>query len=199
MPTGGSFADVLRRLETGDDRAASLVVRRFAQRLVALARSRLDTVLRRKVEPEDLVQSVFRTFFHRCRDGHFDLGSWQDLWSLLAVITVRKCVNKAEYLRAECRDPAREGAVPPGSRDAAGWDAVDREPTPPEAAMLAETVTELLRGLDPADRQVVELSLQGYTVVEIAERLGRAERTVWRVRGRLRHKLQRLLTESAAE
>src|SRR5262249_51596235 len=122
MPTGGSFADVLRRLETGDDRAASLVVHHFAQRLVALARSRLDTVLRRKVEPEDLVQSVFRTFFHRCRDGHFDLGSWQDLWSLLAVIAVRKCVNKAEYLRAECRDPAREDAVPAGSRGAAGWD-----------------------------------------------------------------------------
>jgi RNA polymerase sigma-70 factor (ECF subfamily) len=199
MPTGGSFADVLRRLETGDDRAASLVVRRFAQRLVALARSRLDTVLRRKVEPEDLVQSVFRTFFHRCLDGHFDLGSWQDLWSLLAVITVRKCVNKAEYLRAECRDPARENAGPPAARGAAGWDVVDREPTPPEAAMLAETVTELLRGLEPADREVVELTLHGYTVIEIAERLGRAERTVWRVRGRLRRRLQRLLTESAAE
>lgn len=198
MPGGGSFADVLLRLEAGDDRAASVVVRRFAQRLIALARRRLDTVLRRKVEPEDLVQSVFRTFFHRCRDGDFDLESWQDLWSLLAVITVRKCVNKAEYLRAECRDPGREHAAASSSRGAAGWDMVDRRPTPPEAVMLAETVADLLRGLDPADRQVVELSLQGYTVVEIGERLGRGERTVWRVRERLRRKLGRLLGEASA-
>jgi RNA polymerase sigma-70 factor (ECF subfamily) len=190
MPTGGSFADVLRRLEAGDGRAASLVVRRFAHRLAALARRRLDTVLRRKVDPEDLVQSVFRTFFHRCRAGRFDLEGWNDLWSLLALITVRKCVNKAEYFRAECRHRGREGT--------AGWDAVDREPTPLEAAMLTETVEDLLRGLDPPDRQVVEMSLQGYTVVEIGERLGRAERTVWRVRERLRRKLQRLLTEAVA-
>lgn len=198
MPGGGSFADVLLRLEAGDDRAASVVVRRFAQRLIALARRRLDTVLRRKVEPEDLVQSVFRTFFHRCRDGDFDLESWQDLWSLLAVITVRKCVNKAEYLLAECRDPGREYTASSSSQGAGAWDLVDRRPTPLEAAMLAETVADLLRGLDPADRQVVELSLQGYTVVEIGERLGRGERTVWRVRERLRRKLGRLLGEASA-
>jgi RNA polymerase sigma-70 factor (ECF subfamily) len=53
-----------------------------------------------------------------------------------------------------------------------------REPTPLEAAVLSETVGQLLAGLDEEERPVLELSLQGYTTREISERLGRAERTV---------------------
>jgi RNA polymerase sigma-70 factor (ECF subfamily) len=52
-------------------------------------------------------------------------------------------------------------------------------------------VDQLLAGLDADERPILELSLQGYTTVEISARLGRAERTVRRVRERVRDWLDR--------
>jgi RNA polymerase sigma-70 factor (ECF subfamily) len=57
--------------------------------------------------------------------------------------------------------------------------------------MLTETLVALLGVLDPPERAIVELSLQGYTVGEITAHLGRAERTVRRVRERFRQQLER--------
>jgi RNA polymerase sigma-70 factor (ECF subfamily) len=50
----------------------------------------------------------------------------------------------------------------------------------------------LLRGLDGDERPILEMSLQGYSTQEISERLGRAERSVRRLRERVRLQLERL-------
>jgi predicted ATPase len=96
---------------------------------------------------------------------------------------VRKCAERAAYYRAERGDAARE-VSPPRGDDAAPWlEPFGREPTPPEAAVLSETVKQLLASLDVDERPVLELSLQGYTTREISEQLGRAERTIRLLRG----------------
>ena len=71
------------------------------------------------------------------------------------------------------------------------------EPTPEHAAVMAETIEQLLAGLTPDERPVIELSLQGYTAQEISEMLGRAERSVRRMRERLRNQLEQLQNEQA--
>jgi RNA polymerase sigma-70 factor (ECF subfamily) len=71
-----------------------------------------------------------------------------------------------------------------------------REPTPLEAAVLGETVEQLLAGLDEEERPVLGLSRQGHTTREISERLGRAERTVRLLREGVRHRLERMRRES---
>lgn len=90
-----SFEAVFRGVRDRNGLAEEEVFRRFAGRLVGLARARLDQRLPTKVDPEDVVQSAFRSFFVRCADDRFDLGSWDSLWSLLTVITVRKCAGQA--------------------------------------------------------------------------------------------------------
>jgi RNA polymerase sigma-70 factor (ECF subfamily) len=65
-----------------------------------------------------------------------------------------------------------------------------------EAAVLSETVQQLLAGLDEEERPILELSLQGHTTREISERLGRAERTVRLLRESVRHRLERMQRES---
>ncbi len=195
MPPDQSFQKLMARLRAGSPDAAARVFDRFAGRLVALARRRLDGPLRAKLDAEDVLQSVYRSFFRRC--GEFHLDGWDGLWSLLVLLTVRKCGRQAEHYRAARRDVRREDTPVPGEAGADTREAVDREPTPEEAAVLAETVEGLLRGLDGRDRAIVTLSLQGYTVAEVSDEVGRTQRTVQRVLERVRKRLERMQTDDA--
>ncbi len=85
---------------------------RFVRRLIALARSQLDSWIRSRVEPEDVVQSVFRSFFTRFESAQFQVDGWDSLWTVLALITVRKCRNRMEFWHAAKRDLQREASQP---------------------------------------------------------------------------------------
>lgn len=194
MDMNDSFSELMLRLKTGEDEAARVVFQRFANRLMGLARSHLDHRLTAKVEPEDVVQSAYKSFFLRQRDVGFEIGNWDNLWGLLTMITLRKCADRAAYFHTEKRDVNREMAQEgsDSSMPALWQTAVDRDPLPQEAAVLAETVEELFRSMDDGDeRAILELSLQGYTAAEIGEQLGRAERSIRRLRERIRKRLER--------
>src|SRR5579884_2588385 len=84
--------------------------RRYATRLVAVARGYIRDRLRQKVDAEDVVQSVFRSFYHHHASGQFEVTSWESLWGLLVCITMRKCGRKVAYYQAACRDARREAS-----------------------------------------------------------------------------------------
>jgi len=198
MEARDSFTDLMERLRAGDQDAAREVFQRFVRKLVALAASQFDAVLRRKVDPEEVVQSAYKSFFLRYGAGKLEVRDWGSLWGLLTMITLRKCFDRAEYHRAQRRDVRREAAAHPGATGTEPWwEAIAREPTPDEAAVLAETVEQLLRGLAEDDRPILEMSLQGYTTQEISEQLGRPERSVRRLRERLRKELERMQLSDA--
>jgi RNA polymerase sigma-70 factor (ECF subfamily) len=193
MASNDSFDSLMNRLRDGDEAAAREVFQRYAHRLIGLARSRLSNLMQQKVDPEDVIQSVFKSFFLRQADGRFDLENWDSLWAMLTVITLRKCGHRVEYFRAACRDVRREADVGPTDEDSsAAWEAVAREPSPSEAVMLGETLEQMLEPLDERERQIVVMSLQGFTIVEIAEEVRRSERTVQRVLEHVRKRLRRL-------
>ena len=192
-----SFDDLMARLGAGDESAAAEVFDRFAQRLRALARSRLDRLLRPKVDAEDVLQSVYRSFFRRHAAGQYELENWDSLWGMLTVITLRKCGRRLRYFRSACRDVQREVVLPAGA--GAEVEAVGHDPTPSEAARLAETLEQVMRDLTERERSILSLSLQGYTSCEISEQVGRTERTVQRVLQRVRRRLEQMNAEYAAE
>src|SRR5262249_30586335 len=154
LPEEPSFEPLMDRLRAGDQAAAAAVFHRFARRLIGLARQHLDARLRRKVDPEDVLQSALRSFFVRHAEGRFDLAGWEGLWSLLALITLRKCGHQVEHYRAACRDLGREQEASPTEDAMASWTALAAGPSPPEAAVLAETVEQLLAGLREQDRRI---------------------------------------------
>lgn len=191
-PMPDSFTEFLTRLQAGDDLAAQELFERFSRQLIALALRHLEARLRRQVDPEDVVQSAYKSFFFRYGAGKLDVANWNSLWGLLTLITVRKCAERAAYHHAARRDIARE-VSPPHPDEGAPWlEPFSREPTPVEAAVLSETVERLLAGLDADERPILELGLQGHTTREISERLGRAERTVRLLREGIRHRLERM-------
>src|SRR5262245_52754646 len=99
-----SFPKWMDRLRARDDDAARELFRRFTQQLIALARRQFHPALRHKVDPEDVVQSAYKSFFFRYGEGNLDVGNWDSLWGLLTLITLRKCADRVAYHRAERRD-----------------------------------------------------------------------------------------------
>jgi RNA polymerase sigma-70 factor (ECF subfamily) len=188
-----AFQDLMARLRQGDEAAALEVFNRFVYRLVALARSQFDTWLRGREDPEDVVQSVYRSFFTRFTAGQFDVANWESLWGLLALITLRKCANRAEYFQAARRDYRREGAQGSSKESGQPFDAADPEPSPLEAVLLTETLERLLGSLAQRERQIVQLHLEGCEIAAISTQVERSQRTVRRVLELARRQLEEAL------
>ena len=112
------------------------------------------------------------------------------------MLTVRKCGRRVTHFHAERRDARRE--IPGGGDDSAVdlrfIEAIADEPTPEEAALLAETTEAIMRCLSgEKDRQIFELSLQGYSIPEISALVGHYERGVERVRSKVKKLLEGML------
>jgi len=197
MSADHSFSVVMDRLKAGDEQAASEIFRRFVDRLIALAACQFEERFWAKADPEEVVQSVYQSFFRRQDRSPFDLSDWDSLWALLAMITIRKCHRELNFWKAAKRDTRRE--LPTGNHpDAeACWEVIDREPTPDQATVLAETLQRLLVPFQPRQREIAELILQGYTAPEIAPKCRCSERTVYRVDQRLRERILEIETDAS--
>jgi RNA polymerase sigma-70 factor (ECF subfamily) len=173
------------------DDASRGVFELYTHRLIALARNHLHIQLQQKVDPEDVVQSAYKSFFLRYGESALGTQKLDDLWGLLSLITLRKCADRVRHYTTGRRNLAREAEDQSPDGTEIWREAIDREPTPEQAAVLAETVEQMLAALAPLERPIVELSLQGYSTREVSERLGRAERSVRRVRERVRERLEK--------
>lgn len=176
-------AELLARVQAGDELAAEELFRRFAERLIAVAGARLSARMARRVDAEDIVQSACRSFFCKARDGRYAVQRSGDLWRLLVGITMHKLHHQVERHSAGKRAVKQEkhagAAVESG--DSLLHLAQAREPTPLEAAALIDEVQKLLDQMEPHHRPILELRLQGHNQAEIAEQLQCSERTVRRV------------------
>jgi RNA polymerase sigma-70 factor (ECF subfamily) len=196
MRASPSFAALMERLESGDAQAATLVYERYARRLLGLARQALHNRLKGKVDADDVVQSVFRTFFRHAANHEFDLQDESALWALLAEVALRKCGRWSRHFAAR----KRGGELKAVALEActSGEEPADpREPSPADAVVLLDLVEQLLRGLGEGERLVCEMRLQGFPVADIAARAGCTETTVFRKLDLIRKRLRRLCPDGA--
>ena len=178
--------EVHNRLQCGDELGARAVFERFATQLISKAKNRLGPRIRQKVDPEDVVQSVFKSFFIRQAAGQFELNNWESLWGLLLQITIRKCNRWAEHYGTQRRNLRSEIAQAPNDRSSLQWDAESPDPMPSEIAVLNEMIDGLKSKLDADEWNIVSLRLQDYDLAEIGTMVSRSERTVRRVLARVR-------------
>lgn len=184
------MADLLSRCRAGDPAAAEAIFHRYVNRLVAFARTRLSAKLAQRVDAEDVVQSVYRSFFTRARDGQYTLDSSGDLWRLLATITINKLHKQVEYHTAQKRSFDREQSL--SAEDSLGnfpAEQMAREPSPDEAMAAVEELQLVMEKLSPLQRRMLQLHLQGYDVAEVAEAVERSERAVRRLLALVKERL----------
>ncbi|MFL5343090.1 MAG: RNA polymerase sigma factor, partial [Gemmataceae bacterium] len=100
--------DLIQRCRRGDQDAARQLFDAYIDRLLPLARRRISQRLASRVDAEDIVQSVFRTFFSRLKEDRFNLEDQDDLFRLLVRITVHKTLRQVAHHKAAKRDPSHE-------------------------------------------------------------------------------------------
>jgi RNA polymerase sigma-70 factor (ECF subfamily) len=189
-----SCTNLVARWRAGDEQAAAELVQRYTTRLIALARSRLSGSVAHQVDPEDIVQSAYRSFFTEARRDSIELEPNGDLWQLLVTITLHKLHNQVKRVTAQKRAAQKEHLF--GSEDSLlGIQTVPLagDPSPVEALALVELLEQVMRSLEPTERRILEMRLQGHTLTEVAAAVQCSERTVRRAMSGIRERLQRWL------
>jgi RNA polymerase sigma-70 factor (ECF subfamily) len=183
-----SDASLLSVFRKGNQDAATQLYLRYAKRLRALVKEQCSSELSRRLEEDDIVQSVFRTFFSGAQQGLYKVPGGQDLWKLLLVISLNKIRAKGAYYSAAKRDARRTSSL-----DAVGMGGEPAQPDAGEQAFFQLVIQEALEHLPPEYREIVQLRIEGYEVEEIAARSNRAKRTVERILQEARKRLGALL------
>ena len=175
----GTISRWIADLKQGHESAVQALWEVYFDRLVGLARRKLAAAPRRLADEEDVALSVFKSLCLGAAQGRFtELRDRDNLWPLLVVLTVRKAQDLVKHERRQKRGGGRAGGAAHGEFDLENL--LSREPTPELSAMLAENCERLLERLEPAQRQIARLKLEGHANAEIATQLGCGLRTVER-------------------
>jgi len=183
--------DLLLDLRNGNEQAASSLYKRYVNRLRALAEKNTGKDLAQRFDSEDVIQSVFRCFFERARNGLYDVPTGGDLWPLLLVIALQKVRSYGSHHRAGRRDVRREHGS--DERETVLLASQRYKPEEPQS-LLKLIAEETLEQLPPLHRQVARWRLEGFDHEEIARKAGRSKRTIERLFQECREILQQLLT-----
>ncbi len=185
-----SDQSLVMRLRSGDDQAATEVYERYAKRVFGLVHKQMADRLKAMVQPEDIVQSVFKSVFRGINSGAYDAPEGGTLWQLMAIVAVHKVRRNARLRSAGKRDSRRTQSLDALEE----FDAVDSY-TPEE---FESAIRESIEGLKEPEQEVVMLRVQGFSVEEIAGRLQRSRRSIERNLHAIREKMLNALDESDA-
>jgi DNA-directed RNA polymerase specialized sigma24 family protein len=189
VSNGESVTRWLQGVKAGDSADIERVWNRYFQRLVRLAGAKLPGHCRRAFDEEDVAISAFQSFCDRAgRDEFPRLTGRDDLWRLLAMLTVRKAAVTMRHQTRQKRGGGRvlgESAFGVGARDGESETCsgiamiLSREPTPDDAARFADAFNQLIARLaDQTLRTIALRKLKGDTVEEVAASLGTSTRTI---------------------
>jgi RNA polymerase sigma-70 factor, ECF subfamily len=179
------------QVRAGNEDAATEIYERYSNRIFGLVRSKMADGLMAQVQPEDIVQSVFKSIFRGVAAGGYDAPEGGTLWQLMAVVAIHKVRRNASLRQAQKRDSRRTEAFETTE---------EPEPTSPGSYQEFEVaIRESIENLKSSEQEIVLLRVQGFTVEEISDRLGRSRRSIERILQAVRMKLSEQLEVSLEE
>lgn len=180
-------------IKDGDSLAANQIWQHYFDRLVRAVRRKLYGQNRAISDEEDIVLSVFDSFYDAVEKGRFpDLADRDDLWRLLLRMSARKVIDK----RRKDQRQRRGGDIKLHSMDQPDDDGnlievIGDEPTPEMVLMMQESMENLFSHLDGGPlRDLAGAKLEGYSNAELAKRFDCSVRTIERRLHLIREKFQ---------
>jgi DNA-directed RNA polymerase specialized sigma24 family protein len=169
-------------MQSGDQQAAAALWGHFFPRLLGLARHVLRTHRLAVIQPEDAAQSAFASFWHKAEKGGFEQNlNRNDLWKIMATITVRKA---RRHLARELTDKRGGGKVRNESSLGSGAEGdfrLDQEFALLRSGEFDLACEELLGNLESDElRSIAVYRLMDYSNREIAVLLDCTERRIER-------------------
>ncbi len=188
----------IERVKDGDSRAAYELWQHYYERLVRAARQKLLGSRRAMSDEEDVVVSVFESFYRAAQDGRFpDLADRDDLWRLLLKMSARKVIDRRRHQQRQRRGDGRIPLslnAPQADDELQMIEVIGNEPSPEMVAMMTESFEKLLQHLGVGQlREIAVGRMEGYSNAELAARLNCSERTIERRLGLIREKCQQEL------
>lgn len=184
---------LLNRFRAGDQDAALQLYFRYANRLLRLTTKETAEDVGSRFDPEDIVQSVFRTFFRRVASGQYEAPEGDELWKLLLVMALNKLRSRSSFHRAGKRDVRKTQTIEVNDSK---FDPASHE----EAKnVLRLSIDEIIQQQTESHRDVIRLRIDGHNVKEIADRLRKSKRTVERVLQSFRNELMKTTLLSCSD
>ena len=182
------------RIKYGDSVAANHIWQHYFDRLVRSVRHRLRGQNRAVSDEEDIVLSVFDSFYAAAEQGRFpDLSDRDDLWRLLLRMSARKVIDKHRHDRRQRRGGEVKIHSLGGDNETI-IEAIGDEPSPEMVLMMQESVAQFFSHLGVGHlRELAVSKLEGHSNAELAQRFGCSERTIERRLHLIREKCQQEL------
>jgi DNA-directed RNA polymerase specialized sigma24 family protein len=172
MAENETVSQWIHQLKQGSDQAVQELWDRYQFRQRGLARKLLSNAPRGAADDEDVALSAFNSFCMRAAEGKFPvLEDRDDLWKILATITVRKASRLARRERgrrlADVEHPIEDFS--------------DDGPSPELALITKQELRRLFDLLEDEQLRVVAYcKLEGETNSQIAATIGKSVPTVER-------------------
>lgn len=181
-----SVSQWIVNLQKGDANAAQRLWDRYFTALVEYARKRLNKSARLSADEEDVALSVFDSLCRGAQAGRFaDLKGRDELWFLLLALTRRKIVDQHRHHFQQKSGGGVvevESDIPreiPGGAFFCLDSLLDELPSPDLLLQMDEEWQRLIHLLrDDTLRRIANWRIEGYSVDEIADKLGVLPRSV---------------------
>lgn len=167
MPEVSDFDLLLAAARSGDETAMQKLIQQYEPELRIVARHRLGPALRPHLDTIDLVQSVHRSLLIGLRAARFDISSPENLIALAVTIVQRKAAKHWRHLKRQQRL---------SGHDESQGDLLEtmlslRENSDDVHADVAsrELLAQWLENVDPVEKRLIELRLEGHSTVEVAQ------------------------------
>lgn len=177
----------ISRAQNADSQAVEVIWDTYFEKLVSYARKQMAAMPRRATDEEDVALSAMNSFFDGVRHNRFLPRDRDELWKLLATITVRKATVELRKHHAQKRGGGAvrgESVFIDGANESSNWginEVMDAGNLPAMSMQLTATCSDMLAQLaDDSLRSIARMRLEGYSNEEIGNHLSISSATVKR-------------------
>lgn len=190
-----SISEWIVGVKQRDERAAQQIWNRYYEKLVQLAKTKLQGVRFPTEDAEDVAAMAINEFYRGAQESRYpNVRDRKSLWPLLLKITADRAIDEYRKTRTQKKEwETRLVSIDngPDSQIRNLAVVISNSPTPEFTAMVREQLVRFIGMLDPRSQKIVIARMAGYTRKEIAEHIKMTIATVDLELAVARKKLQR--------